>query len=109
MVHFSNMDGAKEETEKKNREYKAGSSKRKSESNGEGGEISKKKKKANGHGHRHRRHSVSTKPARDPRDEAADTPEETVIEESRSPSPVIDFDGLSRPSMYAISSTVLFT
>ncbi|KAF7853668.1 hypothetical protein EAF04_010659 [Stromatinia cepivora] len=102
MVQFSNLDGNKEEAEKENREFNGGSSKRKSESNWEGAEMSKKKKKkskANGqHGHGHRRHSVSTKPARDPRDEAADTPEETPVEVSRSPSPVIDFDGLSRPS-----------
>ncbi|THV51541.1 hypothetical protein BGAL_0107g00140 [Botrytis galanthina] len=100
MVQFSNPEGNKEEVEKENREFNGASSKRKLENHGEGGEISKKKKKkskANGHGHR--RHSVSTKPARDPRDEAVtDTPEETPIEVSRSPSPVIDFDGLSRPS-----------
>ncbi|KAI9647739.1 GTP cyclohydrolase 1 [Ciborinia camelliae] len=103
MVQFSNTDGNKAEAEKENRELNGGSSKRKSESNGEAGELSKKKKKSksngHGHGHRHRRLSVSTKPARDPRDEAADTPEEAIVEEvSRSPSPVIDFDGLSRPS-----------
>ncbi|KAJ8071958.1 hypothetical protein OCU04_002261 [Sclerotinia nivalis] len=102
MVQFSNLDGNKEEAEKENRESNGGNSKRKSESNWEGGEMTKKKKrksKANGHhGHGHRRHSVSTKPARDPRDEAADTPDETPVEVSRSPSPVIDFDGLSRPS-----------
>ncbi|APA05232.1 GTP cyclohydrolase [Sclerotinia sclerotiorum 1980 UF-70] len=100
MVQFSNQDGNKEEAEKETREFNGGNSKRKSESNWEGGEMTKKKKrksKANGH-HGHRRHSVSTKPARDPRDEAADTPEETPVEVSRSPSPVIDFDGLSRPS-----------
>jgi GTP cyclohydrolase IA len=39
-----------------------------------------------------RRLSVS-KPARDPRDEAS-----PVAAGTRSPSPVIDFDGLSRPS-----------
>ncbi|CAD6447377.1 563f6cf9-14ca-43d0-a938-37acd8659378 [Sclerotinia trifoliorum] len=102
MVQFSNQDGNKEEAEKEQREFNGGISKRKSESSWEGGEMTKKKKrksKANGHhGHGHRRHSVSTKPARDPRDEAADTPEETPVEVSRSPSPVIDFDGLSRPS-----------
>lgn len=45
------------------------------------------------HSHSRRRLSVS-KPARDPRDEA---PPATPATE-RSPSPVIDFDGLSRPS-----------
>lgn len=44
-----------------------------------------------------RRLSVS-KPARDPRDEAVVSPLEPLAE-TRSPSPVIDFDGLSRPSM----------
>lgn len=100
MVQFSNPEGNKEEAEKENREFNGASSKRKLENHGEGGEISKKKKKSKANGHGHRRHSVSTKPARDPRDEAVtDTPEETPIEVSRSPSPVIDFDGLSRPSM----------
>jgi GTP cyclohydrolase I len=44
-----------------------------------------------------RRYSVS-KPARDPRDNPS--PLRPVIEDTgtRSPSPVIDFDGLSRPS-----------
>ncbi|QSZ31170.1 hypothetical protein DSL72_000733 [Monilinia vaccinii-corymbosi] len=93
------MDGNKVEADKENGELSGGSSKRKSEGIG-GEELSKRKKKkkskANGHGHR--RLSVSTKPARDPRDEATTTPEETAVEVSRSPSPVIDFDGLSRPS-----------
>lgn len=105
MVQFSNIDGNKEEAEKENMELNGGNSKRKSESHGEGGEMSKKKKKKNkskANGHGHRRHSVSTKPARDPRDEATDTPEETAVEVSRSPSPVIDFDGLSRPSMSTV-------
>lgn len=42
-----------------------------------------------------RRHSVS-KPARDPRDEASPVRGDIG---TRSPSPVIDFDGLSRPSL----------
>lgn len=45
-----------------------------------------------------RRHSVS-KPARDPRDEASPVRPQEEIAGTRSPSPVIDFDGLSRPSM----------
>jgi hypothetical protein len=45
-----------------------------------------------------RSHSVS-KPARDPRDEASPPRSSTDLTGTRSPSPVIDFDGLSRPSM----------
>jgi GTP cyclohydrolase I len=44
-----------------------------------------------------RRLSVS-KPARDPRDEASPARPEAEAAGTRSPSPVIDFDGLSRPS-----------
>ena len=68
-----------------------------------GGESKKRKRRkekgsrANGVSKSRRRLSVS-KPARDPRDEAAVSPLEPLIE-TRSPSPVIDFDGLSRPSM----------
>lgn len=83
-----------------------GTLKRKSDADAEGGsEIKKKKKKSKAErglklngpkSHSKRRHSVS-KPARDPRDEAS--PERPELEiETRSPSPVIDFDGLSRPS-----------
>src|SRR4051812_36404683 len=43
-----------------------------------------------------RRHSLS-KAARDPRDEASPV---ELDPGTRSPSPVIDFDGLSRPSSY---------
>jgi GTP cyclohydrolase I len=55
-----------------------------------------------------RRNSLA-KASRDPRDEpmpkkrrASVVPEEgsAVVKTSRSPSPVIDFDGLSRPSMF---------
>lgn len=46
-----------------------------------------------------RRYSVS-KPARDPRDEASPASVEQDSTETRSPSPVIDFDGLSRPSTF---------
>ncbi|KAL3423121.1 GTP cyclohydrolase i [Phlyctema vagabunda] len=73
---------------------------------GEGEDGSRKKKKKNKDrsskseksSHR-RRHSLS-KAARDPRDEASsvdsvDSPREEAV---RSPSPVIDFDGLSHPS-----------
>ena len=42
-----------------------------------------------------RRHYSISKAARDPRDEASPTEPEPGV---RSPSPVIDFDGLSRPS-----------
>lgn len=57
---------------------------------------SEKGSKLNG-SHAKRRHSVS-KPARDPRDEASPVRPQKEIAGTRSPSPVIDFDGLSRPS-----------
>ena len=63
---------------------------------GEGKKRKRKKdNKVNGHSSSRRRLSVS-KPARDPRDEASPP---RLFTETRSPSPVIDFDGLSRPSM----------
>lgn len=52
--------------------------------------------KVNG-SHAKRRHSVS-KPARDPRDNPSPTRPNLELAGTRSPSPVIDFDGLSRPS-----------
>merc|ERR1711977_421229 len=58
---------------------------------------SEKGGKVNG-SHSKRRHSVS-KPARDPRDEASPVRPQKEIAGTRSPSPVIDFDGLSRPSL----------
>ncbi len=86
-----------------NQDTPNGISKRKAD--GEGQERKKKRKsksekKLNGISRSKRRHSVS-KPARDPRDEAS--PYASVLEddETRSPSPVIDFDGLSKPSMRA--------
>ena len=48
-----------------------------------------------------RRLSVS-KPARDPRDEASPARPETAAGGTRSPTPVIDFDGLSRPSKFIL-------
>ena len=72
----------------------------------EGVEGSKKRKrrsrgsKTNGSVSR-RRLSVS-KPARDPRDEASPTRPDTEAVGTRSPSPVIDFDGLSRPSKFLL-------
>jgi GTP cyclohydrolase IA len=83
----------------------SGAVKRKSESNGQGSKKKKKKSKsehgAKVHGmpHSKRRQSVS-KPARDPRDEASPLRLSQELGETRSPSPVIDFDGLSRPSKY---------
>lgn len=57
---------------------------------GEGNKRRRTRKKS-------RRLSVS-KPARDPRDDPSpQRPSEEVIE-TRTPSPVLDFDGLSRPS-----------
>ena len=68
------------------------------EGSGEGKKRKRKRgPKVNGVSASRRRLSVS-KPARDPRDEAAISPLEPLTE-ARSPSPVIDFDGLSRPSM----------
>lgn len=69
---------------------------------------SEKGGKVNG-SHSKRRHSVS-KPARDPRDEASPVRPQKEIAGTRSPSPVIDFDGLSRPSTYLLllSQTNIF-
>lgn len=92
------------ESSSSDQEQAIGSLKRKSEVDGELNKKKKRKSKAekssqvNGSKPRSkRRHSVS-KPARDPRDEAS--PEESIEDNAitRSPSPVIDFDGLSRPS-----------
>jgi GTP cyclohydrolase I len=83
------------------------SRKRKSDSQIEGNKKKKKKSKAekslkaNGVSNSRRRHSVS-KPARDPRDEVFSGPGQG-LSETRSPSPVIDFDGLSRPSRCNVS------
>jgi len=56
-----------------------------------------KSKKDKVNGSKKRRHSVS-KPARDPRDQASPLSSESGVMGTRSPSPVIDFDGLSKPS-----------
>ena len=56
-------------------------------------------------GSKKRRHSVS-KPARDPRDQASPLSSEPDLVGTRSPSPVIDFDGLSKPSMRVFVSRV---
>lgn len=59
-----------------------------------------------------RRNSLA-KASRDPRDEPIpkkrraapqSVPEEGAVVKTRSPSPVIDFDGLSRPSMFTLTS-----
>jgi GTP cyclohydrolase IA len=55
-----------------------------------------------------RRLSVS-KPARDPRDEASPARPEAEAAGTRSPSPVIDFDGLSRPSTFGPSHPVRYS
>ena len=96
-----------------------GTLKRKSEGEGHANKKRKKKSKLekslkmNGiHSHSKRRYSVS-KPARDPRDEAASPPRSAKDDAgTRSPSPVIDFDGLSRPStsrdpFYGINANLL--
>ena len=73
-------------------EHLEGSSKRKRKSKS-------RSDKANGlEVKKKRRHSVS-KPARDPRDQASPLSSEPDVVGTRSPSPVIDFDGLSKPSM----------
>lgn len=54
--------------------------------------------KANGQPGSKRRHSVS-KPARDPRDDPSPTRVPPKASGTRSLSPVLDFDGLSHPSM----------
>lgn len=70
--------------------------------NGAGDESSKKKRKnkekkdGKQRSLKKRRHSIS-RVARDPRDDPS--PTATTSPGTRSPSPVIDFDGLSRPSM----------
>ncbi|KAI1138618.1 GTP cyclohydrolase I [Hypoxylon sp. FL0543] len=88
-----------------------GSEKRARGDNRDDGTSSKKKKKRrakdggiseiNGHtSSAKKRHSIS-KAARDPRDEPSKKKQKTKPEgtETRSPSPFIDFDGLSRPSL----------
>ena len=55
------------------------------------------RKKSRGRSLKRRHYSIG-KAARDPRDEAS--PPHEPQPGSRSPSPVIDFDGLSRPSKY---------
>jgi GTP cyclohydrolase I len=113
MVQFANLPSKEYDEESlsmpdlssSDNEAANGTLKRKSEVHGQ---VTKKKRrksdkssKVNGSkSHSKRRHSVS-KPARDPRDEAS--PAESVGEDNavaRSPSPVIDFDGLSKPSKH---------
>ncbi|RKF76340.1 GTP cyclohydrolase 1 [Golovinomyces cichoracearum] len=67
------------------------------------GQHKKKRKhksmpKANGFSHKKHRHRYS-KPARDPRDEPSPGTLESDHSQARSPSPFIDFDGLSRPCL----------
>lgn len=60
-----------------------------------------------GSGMKNRRNSLG-KAARDPRDEPTKKRRVSIVEEvvpSRSTSPVIDFDGLSRPSKQQLPST----
>ena len=61
----------------------------------EEGRKKRKRDKKRSRGRSKRRHYSISKAARDPRDEASPTEPEPG---TRSPSPVIDFDGLSRPS-----------
>jgi hypothetical protein len=116
MVQFTSLPGKEIEEEDENNLRPLGSDssehgipngtlKRKSESDGQSSKKKKKKAKSergakvNGIPHSKRRHSVS-KPARDPRDEASPLRPPQELGWIRSPSPVIDFDGLSRPSKY---------
>jgi GTP cyclohydrolase I len=115
MVEFANLpEKVKDEEGRINRAPESSSSeqdstlngalKRKSESESQSSKKKKKSKsergsKINGISYSKRRHSVS-KPARDPRDEASPPRPSQELAGTRSPSPVIDFDGLSRPSKY---------
>lgn len=108
MVQFAN-EPSKGKSESSSEEIESGgntpngtmssSLKRKSEEV-EGNKKRKRKRglKANGDSNSRRRHSVS-KPARDPRDNPSPARPALEVAGTRSPSPVIDFDGLSRPSM----------
>ncbi len=103
MVEFANLPAKVKETGsseqentlnwalKRKIEFESQSSKKKKKSKLERGS------KINGISYLKRRHSVS-KPARDPRDEASPSRPSQELAGTRSPSPVIDFDGLSRPS-----------
>lgn len=109
MVVFANLPSRESDEEaimpdsgSSDQEAVNGKQKRKTDSDGE---MSKKRRKSkdksaktNGTKSK-RRHSVS-KPARDPRDEAIATDSSGKESDSvvRSPSPLIDFDGLSKPS-----------
>ncbi|TVY16344.1 GTP cyclohydrolase 1 [Lachnellula arida] len=84
----SSEDGARNGTSKRKSDDEGQNKKRKRKSKSEKGS------KVNGV---KRRQSVS-KPARDPRDEASSSRPKKELVGTRSPSPVIDFDGLSRPS-----------
>ncbi|KAK6581013.1 hypothetical protein PZA11_006501 [Diplocarpon coronariae] len=113
MVQFANVpsiikDPASEEAEEmastisSDNEMPNGSVKANSVTEGQSKKRKRKQKsekgsKTNG-SHSKRRLSVS-KPARDPRDEASPARPQKEIAGTRSPSPVIDFDGLSRPSL----------
>jgi GTP cyclohydrolase I len=99
MVEFANMPSKDKEAQTSDetpspvvgKSSPNGSLKRRA-ADADGGSRRRRKKKS-------RRLSVS-KPARDPRDDPSpQRPAEEVLE-TRSPSPVIDFDGLSRPSMF---------
>jgi GTP cyclohydrolase I len=93
-----------------------GKIKRKSEDEGHGAESTKKKRKSKSEKTSHhkangavpkRRHSMS-KPARDPRDDPSLSNPKLEVDQVRSPSPIIDFDGLSRPSMIIFGDLLRF-
>jgi GTP cyclohydrolase I len=106
MVQFANLPSTGKEPIM-NEECSASSSEQNA-SNGtmeNGGVEGSKKRKRKSKGSKatgtvsRKRLSVS-KPARDPRDEASPARQDAGVAGTRSPSPVIDFDGLSRPSTF---------
>jgi GTP cyclohydrolase I len=93
-----------------------GKSKRKPDEEGHDAWSTKKKRTSKSErNHQHktngtlnkRRHSMS-KPARDSRDNPSPKRSKLEVDEVRSPSPVIDFDGLSRPSMRTFGDLLHF-
>lgn len=75
---------------------------------GSKGRRRKNKSRNAGTSGRSRRRNTISKAARDPRDEPESAKARSPIVKSpktRSPSPVIDFDGLSRPSMFFLQKS----
>jgi len=99
---MAQSSNTKPEQNVKFREEAHGSSKRRAGDEDE--KLSKKKRK---HKDKKARRQSISKAARDPRDEpdSSSAPPTPEIQ-TRSPSPVIDFDGLSKPSKYLVSTTM---